>query len=233
MVSQANYGGRVTDPQDKRTVQLLLRDYFNPAVVENDNQPITESGAYYIPDDMDRKGYIEFCEALPLTDTVDIFGMHDNADITANQNASQALLAVALTLQPRVAGGGGKSKDDILMDMTKDIIARLPKTFDTERATKAHPICYENSMNTVLAQELLRYNKMTKVIRQSCIDIGRAIKGEVVMSTELEIVADALMDNIIPPPWKKLSYNTLKPLASFIIDLLKRLQMYFDWIDNG
>jgi len=88
-------------------------------------------------------------------------------------------------------------------------------------------------MNTVLFQELLRYNRLIVVIRQSLINIGRGIKGEVVMSDELEQIANALYDNLVPPPWKKYSFNTLKPLASFTVDVLKRLKEYQSWIDNG
>jgi len=87
-------------------------------------------------------------------------------------------------------------------------------------------------MNTVLSQELLRYNRLIDAIRQSLINIGRAIKGEVVMSQELEEIADRLFDNIVPQQWKKWSYNTLKPLASFIVDLMKRLKEYQKWIDD-
>jgi dynein heavy chain len=64
--------------------------------------------------------------------------------------------------------------------------------YDTEEAGKKHPIRYDESMNTVLAQELIRFNKLINEIRQSLINIGKAIKGEVVMSTELEIVAGSL-----------------------------------------
>lgn len=78
-------------------------------------------------------------------------------------------------------------------------------------------------MNTVLAQELIRFNRLISEIRSSLVNIGKAIKGEVVMSTELEIVAGSLYDNMVPPSWKKWSYNSMKPLASYVKDLIKRL----------
>jgi dynein heavy chain len=86
MVAKANYGGRVTDSQDKRTISILLAEYFNEKVVEVDEHPITPSGSYRIPPDNDRVGYIEFTEALPLEDSTEIFGMHPNAEITSNIN---------------------------------------------------------------------------------------------------------------------------------------------------
>lgn len=88
-------------------------------------------------------------------------------------------------------------------------------------------------MNTVLSQELLRYNRLIVAIRASLINLQKAIKGEVVMSEELATISDSLYDNIVPSSWKKWSYNTLKPLASFTVDLMKRLDEYKNWIDNG
>lgn len=55
-----------------------------------------------------------------------------------------------------------------------------------EYASKKHPIKFEDSMNTVLQQELLRYNNLTNIVRESLINVGKAIKGEVPLSVELE-----------------------------------------------
>jgi dynein heavy chain len=104
--------------------------------------------------------------------------------------------------------------------MAKGILDKLPPNFDVAEASKKHPIMYNESLNTVLQQELLRFNKLITEVRSSLINIGKAIKGEVVMSTDLEKVANSLFDNQIPALWAKASYPSLKPLASYVMDLI-------------
>lgn len=42
----------------------------------------------------------------------------------------------------------------------QSISDQLPPAFDTEEVSMLHPIKYEESMNTVLVQECLRYNRL-------------------------------------------------------------------------
>jgi len=70
-------------------------------------------------------------------------------------------------------------------------------------------------------------------VRDTLKQLKQAIKGEVVMSPELELVSIAMFDNKIPEVWMKRSFPSLKPLASYIVDFANRLKFIQDWIDNG
>lgn len=88
-------------------------------------------------------------------------------------------------------------------------------------------------MNTVLTQEIIRFNRLIKEIRQSLKDLKKAIKGEVLLSATLEGTLNSLLIGKVPQQWKDVSYPSLKPLGSYIKDLIKRIQFFDHWEKNG
>ena len=113
------------------------------------------------------------------------------------------------------------------------VIPQLPKDFDLHWTMQRYPVRYGESMNTVLLQEMERFNRLTRTIRSSLISLHKALKGLVVMNAELESLSNALLMGKVPEYWCKRSYPSLKPLGSYIADLLHRLKFLQEWMDQG
>lgn len=58
----------------------------------------------------------------------------------------------------------------------------FPDEFDYMAATEKYPFNPRESMNTVLTQELTRFNKLINVIRKSMDDLRLALLGKILMS---------------------------------------------------
>ncbi len=68
-------------------------------------------------------------------------------------------------------------------------------------------------------QEMSRFNRLLSVMRDSLRNMDLAIRGLQVMSSELEAAYRSISVAQVPEIWKKVSYPSLKPLASYLDDL--------------
>lgn len=64
-------------------------------------------------------------------------------------------------------------------------------------------------------------------------NVSNAIDGLLVMSSDLETIFASIQDNKVPEIWHKIAYSSEKPLGSWIMDLIKRLNFIQKWIDEG
>ncbi|GLC60993.1 hypothetical protein PLESTB_001703700 [Pleodorina starrii] len=243
-IGECNYGGRVTDDKDRRLLLTALQRIYRPeALGLESDQPfqLSASGTYYIPPEGPHASYLSYISTLPIFPLPEAFGLHENADITKDlQQTSLMLDTLVLTgggggggAGAGGGGGGGGSEEDVVAAMVEDILKRLPPNFDVEKAQAKYPVRYEESLNQVLCQEMLRYNRLLAIIRTSLISLGKALSGLQVLSSELDTVLRSMALGQVPALWKGKSFPSLKPLASYTSDLLARLEMLQSWYDNG
>lgn len=227
----------MTDDWDRRCLVSILNNILNKDMISEDvPYSFSASGLYCAPPFGEYDSYLDFARALPLIPEPEVFGMHANGDITKDQKATNELLDCVLITQAASSGGssaGGKSDDERIEEISADILSKLPAAFDEAAVLRKYPTTYEESMNTVLVQEMGRFNRLTEVVRSSLINLQKAVKGLVVMSAELEAVSHAMLNGKIPGLWMKKSYPSLKPLGSYVNDLLHRLHFLQSWYDVG
>ena len=235
LTAECNYGGRVTDDKDRRLLSTQVANIYNEAIL-GDGFALTASGKYAVPTDAldSHEATMDYVKQWPLVPEPEVFGFNDNADITKDlKEVQQTLTTVLITQSSGGGGGGGKSFDETMLDMSRDILGKLPEYFDYELAQKKYPVMYNECKNTVICQELQKFNKLLTRIKGSLTDLQKAVKGLVVMSADLEGLSKAMLTNKLPVLWSKVSYPSLKPLSSYIAELLERLAFFQSWLDDA
>jgi dynein heavy chain len=235
LTGECNYGGRVTDDWDRRTLMNILSNFLCSSVLDDPNYKFSPSGIYFAPSEGKYDGYLNYIKSLPLNQTPEIFGIHDNGDIARQLSETRSLFESVLKTQGTSLGssGGSKSNDEIVTEVSTDILARVPPPFNLELAMSKFPVKYSESMNTVLIQEMIRFNRLIQVVLVSLVNVQKAIKGLVVLSSDLEDVCKSILVGKIPTMWAARSYPSLKSLASYITDLVTRIKFFQTWFDTN
>ncbi|XP_038211341.1 dynein heavy chain 12, axonemal [Zerene cesonia] len=234
LTGECNYGGRVTDDWDRRLIVTILDNYVNAGVVNDPNYSFCDVGPQYgLPRRCEYQDYLKHIESVPVNPPPEVFGLHMNAGITRDYTISMELAAALVLVEGTGSGGEGGNTEVILMQMATEIVSKLPEPFDIETSQKKYPVDYNESMNTVLIQEMERFNKLLREVKVSLLDLQKAVKGFIVMSPALDLQANAMLLGRIPNNWSKVSYPSLKPLPSYIADFIERLAMLEDWYQNG
>jgi dynein heavy chain len=114
----------VTDDWDRRCLSTILVDFYNPQVAEIPKHKLSPSGIYYIPPKGTYEEYVEFIKKLPLSQHPEVFGMHENVDISKDLQATRLLFdSILLTMGKTSAEGGDTDKK--LNDIANDILSKV------------------------------------------------------------------------------------------------------------
>jgi len=238
IIGQINYGGRVTDPQDRGTLMIILQQYLTPKVLD-DSYKFATADEYRAPERGDMAHYRSKINNLSSIDDPDVFGMHENANLRYQLQRSEALMSTVLSVQPRLVGskGGGPTPDEQVMAKCEEFLGVLPDVLTREEAgpttftTLASGL--PNSMSTVLSHELVKYNALLRRMHWSLEEMKKALRGLTVLSEDLDKMFSSFLNDQVPQLWAAVGYASLKGLGAWFKDLVRRVAFIREWVRNG
>ena len=65
MTGQCNYGGRVTDDWDRRTLVNILSNFYTDTIISDPKYKFSSSGIYYAPPKGSYDDYLDFIKVRP------------------------------------------------------------------------------------------------------------------------------------------------------------------------
>ena len=238
MVGAICFGGRCTDKWDKRCNVSILRHYIVPAVL-GDSFKYSQNGKYYSPATQVKSEVMEYIDGLPVIDEPDVFGLHENANITFQQQQTRRMCSTLITMMGGGSGGGASNNDEKVKSLAKAFLQKFPPILDDDNA---HATTYAriedgsvNSVGVVCSQEKVRFNNLRRAVEKHLSDLQKAIVGTIVMSLPMEILYNCFVYNTLPDAWSEdgEGYPSLKPLSSWSNDFLDRLEFIGDWLCKG
>jgi len=249
IVAAVQYGGKITDSLDVRLFRIYAEEWLNERTCEkhhsfNPTNPIFKipnDFKYYIPSYTERIEYHRFIETFPEVDSPEIFGLHPNADLTFRVKEAKALLSTLRETQPKGGGlDGGISREEIVHEKCTELLQRLPEEYKEDEYTQKIQKLggMTMPMNIFLLQEIQRLNNVISKVRQTTRQLQLAIKGEVVMTPELQETLDSIYDAKVPYFWEntltgdEFSWR-LPNLGLWFSSLLSRDEQNRNWLNNG
>ncbi|KAL1769801.1 dynein heavy chain 14, axonemal, partial [Sigmodon hispidus] len=257
-IAEVTYGGRVTDKWDKRCLVTLFNKFCSPEMFKNNFRFSSDEMYQQVPTSASLKDCIQIIQSLPDDDSPEILGIHPEATHTSSETKTQKFIENLITMQPKAAPvnlmiNPEQSNDDLVMEILSDIRAQLPLTVENEEASGPECQCtfkfilsssmweklHKNSegydplihcvLITFLGQEIDRFNKLLSVIHKSLKDLQLAIKGESILTEELEEMYDSFLSARVPKLWQKNAYRSCKPLSFWVSDLIQRVNFFNTW----
>lgn len=256
MVGEIMYGGHVVEAWDRRLVAAYLQNFLSPSLLEGSGGTLC-AGIPLPPPSLTHHAQIAkfIQETVPVNGALQM-GLHPNAEIGVARGAADQLCEALNALQggdgtSTAAAAAADSSGTISLEerartAMESVLESLPGAIDAEgiRCTITAAVTNVNigepqhatvtgaPFGMVLVQEADRMNALVSEIRSSLAELTLGLKGELAISDGMEVLAAALASDRVPPSWQAASVPSLRPLGSWISNLVQRHTQLSEWADD-
>ncbi|XP_074051552.1 dynein axonemal heavy chain 11 isoform X2 [Macrotis lagotis] len=224
------YGGHITDDWDRKLCRGYLEEFINPSMFEGE---LLLAPGFPAPLTLDYMGYHQYIEEMLPPESPVLYGLHPNAEIGFLTVTSNTLFRVLLEMQPRNLLANEElvqSMEEKVKNILDDILEKLPEEFDMGEIMHKTPL--RSPYILVCFQECERMNLLLREIRGSLQQLDLGLKGELVLSPDMEAQQTALNYDTVPDTWLRLAYPSTYGLAQWFNDLLLRCRELDTWTQD-
>ncbi|XP_060221083.1 dynein axonemal heavy chain 14 [Meriones unguiculatus] len=258
LIAEVTYGGQVTDKWDNRCLMALFYKFCNADILKADFTFSSDEIYRPVSIFASLQDCINLVQSLPDDESPEILGIHPKAKHTCNERRTEKFIENLITMQPKVARislliNPEQSSDELVMELLTDIMVQLPISVENEEVkgpegqatfkcimsgpmwSKLHKHVegYDPLVHSVLIpflrKEIDCFDKLLSVIHKSLKDLEVAIKGESIITEDLEEMYESLLTARVPRLWQKNAYKSIKPLSFWVSDLLQRVNFFNTW----
>ena len=223
IIEEITYGAQIDHLMDRRMIKNLLNDYIRAEVLKDDYK-FVEIESYQIPRVIkSRDDCLRFIKGFPVNDYPEIIGFSESFIITHSVNDGlyiQSMLSQIFNMKDQ------KEEGVIIVDLLKEI----PNQLNIEVCRNKYSVSYEESLNVFLQQEVIKCNNLISTVYNHLKELDKALKGDTLMSKELEDIYYNIYNNTVPELWLALNHHT--PLQSWIQHLKGRIKFLNNWIET-
>lgn len=124
-----------------------------------------------------QEGFLNSVNEIPLISSPLVFGLNANAEITYFTNSAKLNWENLLLMQvASSSSGSAQNRDENIENTANDVLGKLPETLWDIGIIRAES-GEITPTRIVLFQELERFNKLIERIKDTLINLKRALKG--------------------------------------------------------
>ncbi|VDN14463.1 unnamed protein product [Dibothriocephalus latus] len=210
MLSEIQYGGRITDSEDIIIMITLVKRMFLEKMFSSGFQLAPN---YVIPRLSTVNQYLGFINSLPLQESPESVQLHPNAEIEYSTRLSESILTNINSItksdfggSDTGGGGGGPTKESQVKQMCKTMLDRLPPVYNKyEVAERCNAMGSLQPIVIFLRQEVQRISKLLEVTGQVLKDLVMGIDGKIIMNAQLREAMEAMYNAQVPSEWLRVS----------------------------
>ncbi|CAF3576543.1 unnamed protein product [Rotaria sordida] len=224
------YGGHITDDWDRRLCRNYLETYLNPTMFEGD---LYLAPDFPLPPPLDYKSYHAYIDDKLPSESPKLYGLHPNAEIDFLSQTSEKLFRILIEISPKYTNtnihgqNGTISRDEKIRNVLEEFQNHMPEDFTIVELRVR--VDERNPYAVVALQEAERINNLLREIRQSLKELDGGLKGELAISSEIEILQECFYLDIVPIQWSNRAYPSLYTLGLWFYDMLNRYREIENW----